>query len=151
MRVVVQRVSGASVTANGSVTGSIKKGLLAFLGVGKDDDLGDVAWLLDKVTKMRIFADSEGKMNLSVKDIEGEVLLISQFTLFGNMKKGTRPSFNDAALPEQAIPLYEAFASELEGVLEKPTQKGVFGAHMDIQAANDGPLTIILDSKNRQY
>lgn len=149
MRAVIQRVSEASVAVDGSVTGSIGRGLLVFLAVHRDDGITDVDWMCGKITAMRIFGDDEGKMNRSVVDIAGEILLISQFTLFGNMRKGSRPSFNKSAIPEVAIPLYEAASKKLETLLNKPIPQGVFAAHMDIKAQNDGPVTIILDSKEK--
>ncbi|MEM9227172.1 MAG: D-aminoacyl-tRNA deacylase [Verrucomicrobiota bacterium] len=151
MRAVLQRVYEARVEVAGRTTGKIDTGLLVFLGVGQDDTPEDVAWLAQKVAKLRVFEDNEAKMNLSVIEVEGDVLLISQFTLFGNLKKGTRPSFNRSAPPELAIPLYERFRCELATALGKPVPAGEFGAHMTIHALNDGPVTLMLDSKQREF
>lgn len=146
MRAVVQRVSRASVTVDGKVNGSIEAGLLVFLGVGKDDDEKDVAFISDKIANLRIFECDEGKMNLSVQDIGGGVLLISQFTLFGDCRKGRRPDFTAAGPPDMAKKLYEQTiaAIKAKGV---PVETGIFAAHMDIDSVNDGPVTLILDSK----
>ncbi|MEM8549852.1 MAG: D-aminoacyl-tRNA deacylase [Verrucomicrobiota bacterium] len=151
MRAVIQRVQHARVEVDGQATGQIEAGLLVFLGVGQNDTPEDIGWLAQKVVKVRVFEDSEAKMNLSVTDVGGEVLLISQFTLFGNLKKGTRPSFNRSAPPEHAIALYERFRSELASALGKPVPAGEFGAHMMIHALNDGPVTLVLDSKQREF
>lgn len=151
MRAVIQRVSRASVMVNQETTGSIAAGMLIFLGVGQDDGAEDVAWLVGRITKLRIFEDGEGRMHHSLLDIGGAALVISQFTLFGSLKKGNRPSFNRAALPEQAVPLYERFVDELSAVLGKPVPTGCFGAHMDIEAHNDGPVTLVVDSKERDF
>ena len=146
MRAVVQRVSRASVTVEEKITGSIEQGLLVLLGVGKDDTDKDIAFIADKVVNLRIFEDTDGKMNLSVKDIGGGVLLISQFTLFGDCRKGRRPDFTQAGPPQLAKKLYE---KTIEAINEKgiPVQTGIFAAHMDIDSINDGPVTLILDSK----
>lgn len=149
MKTVLQRVSRASVEIEGVVKGKIEKGLLIFTGVGPEDDEKDARWLASKVTSMRIFEDSEGKMNLSVKDVGGEILLISQFTLYASTKKGNRPSFNGSAPPEKAIPLYNKFHNYLEEELGKDVPSGDFGAHMNIDLCNDGPVTIIMDSRER--
>ncbi len=150
MRAVIQRVSSASVESNGILTGNIGRGFLILLGIGAEDDLGDVAWLADKIWQMRIFPDQEEKMNLALKDIDGEVLLISQFTLYASTKKGNRPSFLNSARPEQAIPLYEYFKTYLEKIATKEVKAGIFGADMKVSLVNDGPVTIILDSKNKE-
>ena len=148
MRAVVQRVSRASVTVDGGITGSIERGLLVFLGIGKQDTQKDIDFIADKVVNLRIFECADGKMNLSVKDICGGVLLISQFTLYGDCRKGRRPDFTAAGDPETARHLYE---QTITAVKEKdvPVETGVFATHMDIDSINDGPVTLILDSQNR--
>ncbi len=151
MRAVVQRVSRAEVVVEERTVGRIGRGLLVFLGVGQGDSADDAAWLARKVPQIRIFEDAEGRMNRSVQEIGGEVMVISQFTLFGNLRKGTRPSFNRAALPDLAVPLYEQFTADLEGVLGRPVARGVFGAHMDIAAHNDGPVTLVLDTRDKEF
>ncbi len=150
MRVVIQRVSSASVTVSGRVIGQIGRGLLVFVGIVADDAAADGAWLAQKLTKLRIFADDAGQMNQSVADIGGGILLISQFTLHASTAKGTRPSFNAAARPEHARPLYELFITQLSAALERPVQTGEFGAMMDVALVNDGPVTLIIDSKTRE-
>jgi D-tyrosyl-tRNA(Tyr) deacylase len=150
MRAVIQRVSSANVVSNGILTGSIGRGLLILLGITVDDEKEDAIWLVNKIWQMRIFPDQEEKMNLSMKDIDGEMLLISQFTLYASTKKGNRPSFLDSARPEQAIPLYEYFKSYLEKVSATEIKTGTFGADMKVSLLNDGPVTIILDSKNKE-
>ena len=149
MRIVVQRVSEASVTIDGSVHGAIKKGLLILLGITHEDAQEDIDWLVGKTAGMRIFSDTNDKMNLSIQDLDAEVLVISQFTLFANTKKGNRPSYIEAARPEVAVPLYEAFVNTLSRKLNKEIATGIFGADMKVQLINDGPVTIILDSENR--
>lgn len=151
MRAVVQRVHSAWVEAEGVRTGEIGRGLLVFLGVGQDDTEAELDWLAPKIVKLRIFEDEEGRMNRSVADIDGGILLISQFTLFGNCRKGTRPSFNRAAEPGLAIPLYEAMRARLASVLGKPVPTGKFAAMMTIEAVNDGPVTIFLDSQQKDF
>ncbi|MCB0660170.1 MAG: D-tyrosyl-tRNA(Tyr) deacylase [Saprospiraceae bacterium] len=151
MRAVVQRVKNASVEINGVITSSINQGLLVLLGVEENDDISDVQWLSQKIVQMRIFSDSEDKMNLSVLDIDGEVLIISQFTLFASTKKGNRPSFIKSAKPDIAIPLYEEFIHQATLSLTKEKVScGIFGADMKVALINDGPVTIIIDSKNRE-
>ncbi|RLD18078.1 MAG: D-tyrosyl-tRNA(Tyr) deacylase [Bacteroidetes bacterium] len=150
MRVVIQRVSKASVTVDHNITGSIGQGYVILLGIEKEDTIIDSDWLCKKITALRVFADTDGKMNLSVTDIEGECLIISQFTLHAGTKKGNRPSFIKAARPDQAIPLYEAFVSRMQDALTKPVQTGKFGADMQVSLINDGPVTIIIDSKTRE-
>tara|TARA_B100000809_G_scaffold220498_1_gene228241 strand:+ start:862 stop:1314 length:453 start_codon:yes stop_codon:yes gene_type:complete len=150
MRVVIQRVSSASVTIDGKMKSSIEKGLLVLLGIEDADTKDDIEWLSGKITRLRIFGDEIGAMNLSVADVNGEVLLISQFTLHANTKKGNRPSFLKAAKPPTAIPLYEQFITQLEKDLNKSIQTGEFGADMKVNLLNDGPVTIVIDSKNRE-
>lgn len=142
MRIVIQKVSKASVAVNNEIVGTINKGLLILAGFEKVDTLEDIEWICNKTVNMRIFNDAEGKMNLSVQDIEGEILLISQFTLYANIKKGNRPSFIKAAKPETAIPLYQKTIQVFEKLLLKPIATGKFGAMMDVQLNNDGPVTI---------
>lgn len=150
MRIVLQRVSEASVTIDGKVNAAIQNGLLILLGVEDADDQTDIIWLVKKVLQLRIFSDSEGKMNLSVQDVQGDIIVVSQFTLHANVKKGTRPSYIKAARPEKAIPLYEEFIQELTKGLGKPIGTGIFGADMKVKLINDGPVTIILDSKQKE-
>jgi len=150
MRLVIQRVSEASVTIEGTVNGSIKTGLLVLLGIEHEDTSEDIQWLASKLVNMRIFSDDEGKMNCSVMDVSGDILLISQFTLHASTKKGNRPGFTLAARPEIAIPLYEEFILQTETALGKEVQTGIFGADMKVALVNDGPVTIIIDSKNRE-
>lgn len=149
MKLVIQRVSEASVTIAGSVQGAIGKGFLVLIGIESADTQEDVDWLVQKTVNMRIFSDEEGKMNLSLMDIAGELLVISQFTLHASTKKGNRPSFIQAARPETAIPLYESFVAgcRLAGISKVAT--GIFGADMKVALVNDGPVTIIVDSKER--
>jgi len=150
MRVVIQRVSAASVISDGEPTGSIEKGLLVMLGIEHEDSREDVEWLSDKIRQMRIFPDAEGKMNMSLSDIGGQVLVISQITLHASTKKGNRPSFIKAARPEHAIPLYEYFKEHLSIQTGKEIASGIFGADMKVSLVNDGPVTIILDSKKKE-
>jgi D-aminoacyl-tRNA deacylase len=150
MRAVIQRVSSASVKSSSGHSGRIALGLLIFLGVEASDNTEDIKWLCGKISRLRIFDDAGGVMNLSVQDIQGEVMIISQFTLFASTKKGNRPSYIGAALPETAIPLYEEFVSDMEKELNKSTVTGVFGDHMEISLVNDGPVTIIIDTKNKE-
>ncbi len=151
MRAVVQRVSKASVSVNGKMNGSINRGLLVFLGVGQEDSEDDALWLASKICGLRIFEDTEGKMNCDLSSFNGEILLISQFTLFGHMKKGFRPSFNRAASPVIAIPLYTFFHKQLEMLLGKTIPTGSFGEMMAIEAHNDGPVTLIIDTKQKDF
>ena len=145
MRAVVQRVSSSKVTVDGEVTGEINKGLLVLLGVTHEDTSKDVDYIIDKVLNLRIFEDENEKMNLSLKDVGGELLVVSQFTLYGDCRKGRRPSFSTAARPEHATPLYEEFVerAKAEGI---KVGTGQFGAHMMVDLTNDGPVTILLDS-----
>lgn len=149
MRTVIQRVSRSSVTIDGVLKSSIGAGLLVLLGVGEDDGQEDIDWLVHKIAAMRIFDDADGVMNLSVMDVGGDVLVVSQFTLMASCRKGNRPSYVKAARPEVSIPLYERFCSCMSEALGKPVATGVFGAMMDVDLLNDGPVTIVLDSKNR--
>ena len=150
MRAVIQRVRSASVSTMENGTVQIGKGLLVLLGVEGDDNDEDVRWLSAKIVQMRIFDDENGLMNRSLLDIGGEILLISQFTLFASTKKGNRPSFIRAARPETAIPLYEAVKKEMNTLLSKPVSTGVFGADMLVTLENSGPVTIIIDTKNKE-
>jgi D-tyrosyl-tRNA(Tyr) deacylase len=145
MRVVLQRVSRAAVVIDGESVGAIERGLLVLLGVAPTDTLADVQWMAEKVAGLRVFNDEAGKMNLSVADVEGGVLVVSQFTLFGDCRKGRRPSFLDAAPPEIAVPLYEAFVNALRS-LGLPVATGRFGAMMQVELINEGPVTLILDT-----
>ena len=149
MRFVIQRVSEASVTINNVLHSKIGTGFLVLVGVEESDTNEDADWLCGKLVGMRIFSDSENKMNLSLKDIKGDILLVSQFTLFASTKKGNRPSFIKSAKPEIAIPLYEYCIQLLSLLLEKSIQTGVFGADMKVALINDGPVTILMDSKNK--
>ena len=150
MIAVIQRVSEASVTIDNQVKGSIGAGFMILLGITHTDTQEDVEWLSKKIVGMRIFSDEEGKMNLDLKAIEGDILLISQFTLHASTKKGNRPSFIEAAKPDIAIPLYESMIAQLEKELGKSIQTGEFGADMKVALINDGPVTIVIDSKNKQ-
>ncbi len=150
MRAVIQRVSSASVETEGTISGAIEKGLLVLLGIEEADSVEDIQWLTGKIARLRIFADEQGIMNLSVKETGGDILVVSQFTLHASTKKGNRPSYIRAAKPETAIPLYEKFLIQLEAEMEKPVQKGIFGAMMDVSLVNDGPVTILIDTKNRE-
>lgn len=149
MKVVIQRVTNASVLIDFEETRSINKGLVILLGIGNDDNDEDINWLCQKICNLRIFDDQDGVMNLSVKDISGDVLLISQFTLLASTKKGNRPSYINAARPDVAIPLYEKFIVELSSTLEKTIVTGKFGSNMQVSLTNDGPVTIIIDSKDK--
>ncbi|NBB31574.1 D-aminoacyl-tRNA deacylase [Cellulophaga sp. BC115SP] len=150
MIAVIQRVSEASVTIDNQVKGSINAGFMILLGITHTDTQEDVEWLSKKIVGMRIFSDEEGKMNLDLKAIEGDILLISQFTLHASTKKGNRPSFIEAAKPDMAIPLYKSMIVQLEKELGKIIQTGEFGADMKVALINDGPVTIVIDSKNKQ-
>lgn len=150
MRLVIQRVKEAQVCINGDETRSIGRGLMVLVGVEDADDLDDVHWLAQKTAQMRIISDDQGKMNLSVGDIAGEILVISQFTLFAQTAKGNRPSFIRSARPEKAIPLYNHFVDTLRAAWGMQVQTGEFGADMDVTLVNHGPVTITIDSKNRE-
>lgn len=144
MRIVIQRVKNASVRVNGNVSGSIKYGLLLLVGIHESDSEEQLDWCCRKIPKLRIFNDDEGKMNLSLQDIEGEILVVSQFTLYGNMKKGTRPSFIEAAKPEKAEGIYNKMIKKLKGTGLK-VESGEFGAMMEVDFINDGPVTLVMD------
>jgi D-tyrosyl-tRNA(Tyr) deacylase len=149
MRAVIQRVSEANVTVDGTVIGSIRQGLVVLLAVEDADTPEDIEWLSGKIVRLRIFDDENGLMNRSVQDVQGEILLVSQFTLFASTKKGNRPSFSQSAHPEVAVPLYEKFVARLSLDLGRPVHTGQFGAHMLVKLVNEGPVTIIIDSKLR--
>ena len=150
MRAVIQRVTDASCKVGHAVTGTIENGLLVLLGIEDADEQDDVEWLAAKIFNIRIFSDENGLMNKSLADIDGNILLISQFTLFAATKKGNRPGFTRAARPDKAIPLYEAMIKQLTTLVNKPVQTGIFGADMKISLINDGPVTILIDTKNKE-
>ncbi|MBD1428206.1 MULTISPECIES: D-aminoacyl-tRNA deacylase [Sphingobacterium] len=149
MRAVIQRVSHASCTVDDKITGAIEQGLLVLLGVEEEDKNDDLEWLANKIVNQRIFSDENGLMNKSIQDINGNILLISQFTLFAQTKKGNRPSFIRAAKPDKAKPMYEEMAKLLTSLLNKEVQLGIFGADMKIDLRNDGPVTIIMNTKDK--
>ena len=150
MRVVIQKVTQASVSIENQIVASIDKGLLVLVGIEDGDTNEDIAWLSSKIVNLRIFDDANGVMNLSVKEVEGEVLIVSQFTLHASTKKGNRPSYIKAARPEVAIPVYEAFIKQVETLLGKRVPTGQFGAMMQVSLCNDGPVTILIDTKNKE-
>lgn len=150
MRAVIQRVSEASVTVDGVITGEVQQGLLVLLGIEDSDTMEDISWLSAKIVNLRIFNDDAGVMNVSLKDANGDLLLVSQFTLFASTKKGNRPSYIRASKPEIAIPLYEKMILQLEQDLGTTIQRGIFGADMKVALINDGPVTILIDSHNRE-
>ncbi|GAA4274125.1 D-aminoacyl-tRNA deacylase [Aquimarina gracilis] len=150
MKAVIQRVSNASVTVNEELISSIQKGLLVLIGIESDDTIDDIAWLSAKISRLRIFGDENGIMNKSILEVGGEAIVVSQFTLHASTKKGNRPSYIKAAKPEVAIPLYESFVEQFEKDLGKEVGTGVFGADMKVSLLNDGPVTIIIDSKNKE-
>ena len=150
MRVLIQRVKKASVTVNQELISLINNGLLVFIGIGEEDNSEDIEWLTKKIANIRLFDDENGVMNKSVIDIDGDILAVSQFTLMAQTKKGNRPSYIKAAKPEISIPLYEQFCEEMEIVINKPIKQGVFGADMKVELLNDGPVTIFIDSKNKE-
>lgn len=150
MRAVLQRVSEASCTVEGKITGQINAGFLVLLGIEENDAVEDLKWLANKIVNMRVFGDENGLMNKSILDIEGRILLISQFTLFAQTKKGNRPSFIKAARPEKAIPLYEMMTKELETLSQTKIEIGIFGADMKISLINDGPVTIVMDTRDKE-
>jgi D-tyrosyl-tRNA(Tyr) deacylase len=150
MKVVLQRVSQASVTIDSKIVADIRKGLLVLVGMEDADTQDDIDWLVGKITKIRIFDDENHVMNLSIQDIDGDIIVVSQFTLHASTKKGNRPSYIKASKPEVAIPLYENFVKQLEKELGKKVQTGIFGADMKVLLLNDGPVTIQIDSKNKE-
>jgi D-tyrosyl-tRNA(Tyr) deacylase len=150
MRVVLQRVTSATVTVSEKIVGEIQKGLLVLVGIEDADTQEDIDWLVTKITQLRIFGDENEVMNLSIEEVNGDLLVVSQFTLHAATKKGNRPSYIKAARPEVAIPLYEKFVSALENKLNKKVPTGIFGADMKVALLNDGPVTIIIDSKNKE-
>jgi D-tyrosyl-tRNA(Tyr) deacylase len=150
MRVVIQRVSEASVTVDQKVVADIQKGLLIFVGIEDIDTDEDIGWLAGKIIKMRIFGDENDVMNCSVQDVDGDIIVVSQFTLHASTKKGNRPSYIKASKPDFAIPMYENFVKTLEKAFGKKIQTGIFGADMKVQLLNDGPVTITIDSKNKE-
>lgn len=150
MRALIQRVSRASVSIEGQLHSKIKEGILILLGIEEADNTEDISWLAAKISKLRIFEDENDVMNLSVKDISGEILVISQFTLHASTKKGNRPSYIRAAKPEVSVPLYEQFVKQMEDEMSTAVKTGVFGAMMSVELVNDGPVTIMIDSKNRE-
>ncbi len=150
MKVVIQRTKKASVTIDENITRNIGNGLVIFLGIENSDGEEDIKWLVNKICNLRIFDDQSGVMDLSIKDIDGEILIISQFTLYARTKKGNRPSYVDAAAPDVSEPLYQRFVESIEDTTGKSSATGEFGASMDVELINDGPVTIIIDSKNKQ-
>ena len=150
MKVVIQRVSKAKVEINDSVICKIKQGFLILLGIESSDSQEDVNWLVSKISNLRVFSDDELKMNLSIKDVKGEIIVVSQFTLHAKTKKGNRPSYINAANPEHAKPLYDEFISKLKNESGVDVKSGIFGANMQLAIVNDGPVTIIIDSKNKE-
>jgi D-tyrosyl-tRNA(Tyr) deacylase len=150
MKVVLQRVSQASVTVDSKIVADIQRGLLVLIGIEDDDLQEDIDWLVGKIIKMRIFGDENNVMNCSVQDVEGDIIVVSQFTLHASTKKGNRPSYIKASKPEFAIPMYENFVKSLEKEFNKKIQTGIFGADMKVSLLNDGPVTILIDSKNRE-
>jgi len=150
MRAVIQRVSQASVSIDKQIKSSINNGLLILLGIVDSDTSEDIDWLCNKIVNLRVFSDEDGVLNHSIKDINGDALVVSQFTLHASIKKGNRPSYIKAAKPEMAIPLYDEFVEKLKMILGKPVSTGEFGAMMDVSLVNDGPVTIIIDTKNKE-
>jgi D-aminoacyl-tRNA deacylase len=150
LKVVIQRVSTASVEINSKIVAQIQSGLLVLVGIEDQDSEEDINWLTSKIVNLRIFGDENGVMNLSLKDINGDMIIVSQFTLHALTKKGNRPSYIKASKPEIAIPLYEKFVHHLEVLLEKKVQTGQFGADMKVSLTNDGPVTLVIDSKNKE-
>ncbi len=150
MRVVIQRVKSAEVSVNGEKHAEIQFGMLVLVGIESNDSADDIDWLSKKIVNLRIFSDDEGKMNRSILETNGQIMVVSQFTLFASTKKGNRPSYIRSAKPEISIPLYDQFVFAMERLVNKPVKTGVFGANMAVQLVNDGPVTILIDSKNRE-
>ncbi len=150
MRSVIQRVSSAQVQVNGDITGKIGLGLLVLVSIVEEDGMADLEWLSGKIVNLRIFDDEQGIMNRSVRDVNGDILVVSQFTLHASTRKGNRPSYVRAAKPDQAIPLYEKFIRQLEADLGKPVSSGIFGAMMKVSLLNEGPVTIVIDTKSKE-
>ena len=150
MRAVVQKVSHASITIDRGLTKNMGPGLVILLGIEESDGLSDIEWLSGKISRLRIFDDEQGIMNLSIQDVNGDIMIVSQFTLHASTKKGNRPSYIKAALPETAIPLYDTFIEQMQQDLGKPVVTGEFGAYMQVSLTNDGPVTINIDTKNRE-
>jgi D-tyrosyl-tRNA(Tyr) deacylase len=150
MRTIIQRVSSASVQIEGTIKSSIGRGLLVLIGIEEADTTEDIEWLCGKLSRLRIFSDDAGQMNLSIQDVKGEFLVISQFTLHALVKKGNRPSYIKAARPEQAVPLYESFLKTLNEISGLPVLSGEFGADMKVSLVNDGPVTIFIDTKDKE-
>jgi D-aminoacyl-tRNA deacylase len=150
MRAVIQRVTESNVRISGETNGAIQQGIMLLLGIEPSDTEGDIEWLSAKIVRLRIFDDENGVMNRSILECGGEILVVSQFTLFASTRKGNRPSYSRSAAPEIALPLYEKFLSRLEQDLGKPIKKGIFGAHMLVSLTNDGPVTLIIDTKLRE-
>ena len=149
MKIVIQRTLDASVAVDNKIVASIKKGYVVLLGITDDDTQDDINWLCNKIVNLRVFSDENGVMNTSILDVKGDIILVSQFTLYASTKKGNRPSYIKAAKPNVAIPLYESCIKTLQNQLGKPIQTGIFGADMKVSLVNDGPITILIDSKNR--
>lgn len=150
MKVVIQRVLSADLVIDGDIYSKISQGMVILLGISQDDDMSHVTWLVQKIVNLRIFNDEEGKMNLSLADVGGDVMVVSQFTLFASTKKGQRPSYIKAARPEKAIPLYESFVKSIQSLHQKEVKTGVFGADMKLTLTNDGPVTIFIDTSNKE-
>jgi len=150
MRAVVQKVSGASIVIHRATRREIGNGLVVLLGIEESDTREEIGWLSGKISRLRIFEDTKGVMNLSVTDVDGEIMVVSQFTLHASTKKGNRPSYIKAATPEMAIPLYEAFVGQMELDIKKPVVTGEFGAYMQVNLTNDGPVTLVIDTKNKE-
>lgn len=150
MRAVIQRVIEASIKTESGHSDFIGMGLMVLLGIEENDSLDDIEWLCGKIARLRIFDDEKGVMNFSLNDIDGEIMIVSQFTLYASTKKGNRPSYARSASPESAIPLYQSFLAQMEVEVGKPPKTGIFGDHMSIMLVNDGPVTIVIDTKNKE-